>query len=156
MILRARQHVIEFPRRPMVMGIVNINDDSFCGDGTLDPTAALAQAEQQLRDGADIIDIGATYLLTSDGALYPHNLGVLESDPIATLGPGLRVILAYDFDDHVSVLENNGDGTFAAPVVHGPVALPTEVLTGDLNRDDIVDDSDFQLFVLAYDDVLCP
>ncbi|MBL9131156.1 MAG: dihydropteroate synthase [Verrucomicrobiaceae bacterium] len=41
------------------MGIVNINDDSFCGDGTLDPAAALAQAEQQLREGADIIDIGA-------------------------------------------------------------------------------------------------
>lgn len=59
MIWQARQHRIEFPRRPLVMGIVNINDDSFCGDGTLDPTVAFAQAEQQLRDGADIIDIGA-------------------------------------------------------------------------------------------------
>jgi hypothetical protein len=27
---------------------------------------------------------------------------------------------------------------------------------GDLNRDDVVDDQDFQLFVLAYNDVLCP
>ena len=35
MLLRARQHRIEFPRKPMVMGIVNINDDSFCGDGSL-------------------------------------------------------------------------------------------------------------------------
>lgn len=69
MILRARQHVIEFPRRPMVMGIVNINDDSFCGDGTLDPTAALAQAEQQLRDGADIIDIGAESARTNREAI---------------------------------------------------------------------------------------
>lgn len=59
MIWRARQHCIEFPRRPLVMGIVNINDDSFCGDGTLDPAAALAQARAQLQDGADIIDIGA-------------------------------------------------------------------------------------------------
>jgi len=69
MILRARQHKIEFPRRPMVMGIVNINDDSFCGDGTLDPTAALAQAEQMLRDGADIIDIGAESARTNRGAI---------------------------------------------------------------------------------------
>jgi len=69
MILRARQHVIEFPRRPMVMGIVNINDDSFCGDGTLDPTAALAQAEQQLRDGADIIDISAESARTNREAI---------------------------------------------------------------------------------------
>jgi dihydropteroate synthase len=41
------------------MGIVNLNDDSFSGDGTLEAAAALAQAEQMLRDGADIIDIGA-------------------------------------------------------------------------------------------------
>lgn len=69
MILRARQHAIEFPRRPLVMGIVNINDDSFCGDGTLDPTAALAQAEQQLREGADIIDIGAESARTNREAI---------------------------------------------------------------------------------------
>ena len=69
MIWQARQHRIEFPRRPLVMGIVNINDDSFCGDGTLDPTAALAQAEQQLRDGADIIDIGAESARTNREAI---------------------------------------------------------------------------------------
>jgi dihydropteroate synthase len=44
MILFARQQRVLFPRRPLVMGIVNLNDDSFCGDGTLDPGAALAQA----------------------------------------------------------------------------------------------------------------
>lgn len=68
-IWQARQHRIEFPRRPLVMGIVNINDDSFCGDGTLDPTAAFAQAEQQLRDGADIIDIGAESARTNREAI---------------------------------------------------------------------------------------
>ncbi len=69
MIFRARQHVIEFPRRPLVMGIVNINDDSFCGDGTLDPAAALAQAKAQLQDGADIIDIGAESARTNREAV---------------------------------------------------------------------------------------
>ncbi len=69
MIWQARQHRIEFPRRPLVMGIVNINDDSFCGDGTLDPTAAFAQAKQQLRDGADIIDIGAESARTNREAI---------------------------------------------------------------------------------------
>lgn len=59
MLLQARQHRIAFPCRPLVMGIVNINDDSFCNDGTLDVSAALAQAEQMIHDGADIIDIGA-------------------------------------------------------------------------------------------------
>jgi len=69
MIWQARQHRTEFPRRPLVMGIVNINDDSFCGDGTLDPLAALAQAEQMLRDGADIIDIGAESARTNREAI---------------------------------------------------------------------------------------
>ena len=67
--LHARHHRIMFPRRPLVMGIVNINDDSFCNDGTLDPNAALAQAEQMLRDGADIIDIGAESARTNRGPI---------------------------------------------------------------------------------------
>ena len=69
MIWQARQHRIKFPRRPLVMGIVNINDDSFCGDGTLDPSKALAQAKQQLQDGADIIDIGAESARTNREAI---------------------------------------------------------------------------------------
>ena len=59
MLLRARTREIRFPRRPLVMGIVNINDDSFCGDGTLDPAAAMGIARQMAADGADIIDAGA-------------------------------------------------------------------------------------------------
>lgn len=51
------------------MGIVNINDDSFCNDGTLDPAAALSRAEQQLREGADIIDIGAESARTNRDAI---------------------------------------------------------------------------------------
>ncbi|QIF06239.1 dihydropteroate synthase [Roseimicrobium sp. ORNL1] len=51
------------------MGIVNINDDSFCRDGTLDATAALAQAERMLREGADIIDIGAESARTNRGPI---------------------------------------------------------------------------------------
>ncbi len=69
MLLRARQHRISFPRRPLVMGIVNINDDSFSGDGTLDPALALRQAELHLRHGADIIDAGAESARTNRGPI---------------------------------------------------------------------------------------
>jgi dihydropteroate synthase len=69
MVLRCRHHSLSFPRRPLVMGVVNVNDDSFCGDGTLDITAALAQAEQMLHDGADIIDIGAESARTNRGPI---------------------------------------------------------------------------------------
>ncbi|HEY2573798.1 MAG TPA: dihydropteroate synthase [Verrucomicrobiaceae bacterium] len=69
MLLSARQHRISFPRRPLVMGIVNLNDDSFCGDGTLDVALALDQAALMLRDGADIIDIGAESARTNRGPI---------------------------------------------------------------------------------------
>ncbi|PJI42114.1 dihydropteroate synthase [Ferrovibrio sp.] len=46
--------------RPLVMGIVNVTDDSFSGDGLHgDPAAAIAQARAQVGAGADIIDLGA-------------------------------------------------------------------------------------------------
>ena len=57
--LKLKERVIEFPRRALVMGIVNVNDDSFSGDGTLDFGAAVELARSQVRAGADIIDVGA-------------------------------------------------------------------------------------------------
>ena len=45
--------------RTYVMGIVNVTPDSFSGDGVgLDRDAALHLAEQQVEDGADMIDVG--------------------------------------------------------------------------------------------------
>ncbi|WP_265594372.1 dihydropteroate synthase [Haloferula sp. BvORR071] len=60
---------ILFPRRPLVMGIVNVNDDSFSGDGTLDISAALEQARRQSEEGADIIDVGAESARTNRAAI---------------------------------------------------------------------------------------
>ncbi|OYW70522.1 MAG: dihydropteroate synthase [Verrucomicrobia bacterium 12-59-8] len=68
------------------MGIVNINDDSFCGDGTLDPGQALAQAKQQLQDGADIIDIGAESARTNREAIS-GSINTWRSDVIAEVLP---------------------------------------------------------------------
>jgi dihydropteroate synthase len=68
-ILRARRRTIAFPRRPLVMGIVNLNDDSFCGDGTLDPSTALSQAQRMAAAGADIIDAGAESARTNREAI---------------------------------------------------------------------------------------
>lgn len=69
MLLQARGRTISFPRRPLVMGIVNVNDDSFCGDGTLDAGSAMEQAKRQIADGADIIDAGAESARTNRSAI---------------------------------------------------------------------------------------
>jgi dihydropteroate synthase len=69
--LTIKDRSIDFPRRPLVMGIVNINDDSFCGDGTLDVAEALARARSLVEDGADIIDVGGESARTNRGAITP-------------------------------------------------------------------------------------
>ncbi|MCF8177193.1 MAG: dihydropteroate synthase [Sulfuritalea sp.] len=46
--------------RPLIMGIVNLSDDSFSGDGLRGNTeAAIAQCWKQLEEGAHILDLGA-------------------------------------------------------------------------------------------------
>ena len=54
---------LEWGKRTYVMGIMNITPDSFSGDGVLAQANPLASAESQARqfvkDGADILDIGA-------------------------------------------------------------------------------------------------
>lgn len=67
--LRLPERVIEFPRRPLVMGIVNVNDDSFSGDGSLDVDEAVALAKSQVAQGADVIDVGAESARTNRGAV---------------------------------------------------------------------------------------
>ncbi len=45
--------------RPLIMGIVNLTDDSFSGDGLADDTQrAIAHGQQLVAAGADILDIG--------------------------------------------------------------------------------------------------
>ncbi|HEX5790491.1 MAG TPA: dihydropteroate synthase [Luteolibacter sp.] len=69
MFLSLPERVIEFPRRPLIMGIVNVNDDSFSGDGTLDLKAAAAQAVERIGAGADVIDVGAESARTNRAAI---------------------------------------------------------------------------------------
>ena len=57
--LLARGHTLEWPRPPLIMGIVNLSVDSFSGDGLADVDAALEKARSLIADGAEIIDVGA-------------------------------------------------------------------------------------------------
>jgi dihydropteroate synthase len=45
-------------QRTYVMGIVNVDPDSFSGDGLRDADAAIAQGKRFAAEGADIIDVG--------------------------------------------------------------------------------------------------
>jgi dihydropteroate synthase len=67
--LRLRDQTLSFPRRPLIMGIVNLSADSFSGDGFSEIDAALQRAREQIAAGADIIDIGAESARTNRGPI---------------------------------------------------------------------------------------
>ena len=71
---------------PLVMGIVNLTDDSFSGDGVgTDVGAALARAEQLRTEGADIIDVGAETARASRPQLEARAEAAIAGPAVAAL-----------------------------------------------------------------------
>jgi dihydropteroate synthase len=90
MILALRNRAVQFPRRPLVMGIVNITDDSFSGDGSLQIERTIEIAQRHVGDGADIIDVGGESARTN----RPE---ISEAEEIARILPFLsRFAECYD------------------------------------------------------------
>ncbi|PTX95450.1 dihydropteroate synthase [Spartobacteria bacterium LR76] len=54
------------------MGILNINHDSFSGDGRVDQAWAVEKARELVRLGADIIDVGGESARTNREAITPE------------------------------------------------------------------------------------
>ena len=71
---------------PLVMGIVNLTDDSFSGDGVgTDVGAALSRAEQLRAEGADIIDVGAETARASRPQLEARAEAAIAGPAVAAL-----------------------------------------------------------------------
>jgi dihydropteroate synthase len=71
--------------RPLVMGILNVTPDSFSDGGQfIDPATAIAHAGEMVKQGADILDIGAESTRPYGGALP-----VSADDELARLAPVL-------------------------------------------------------------------
>jgi len=69
-----------------VMGIVNLTDDSFSGDGCgNDPARAIAHAQHQLEAGADILDLGAE-------SSRPGATPITVEEELSRLRPVLAVV----------------------------------------------------------------
>ncbi len=57
---QAKDRLIEFHDRPLIMGVVNVTPDSFFDGGRyLDVEGAVAHAVQLVEEGADLLDVGA-------------------------------------------------------------------------------------------------
>lgn len=88
--LRCRQFEVVFdgPRKTRLMGIVNITNDSFSGDGLLSSGENLLMKVEQLRrDGMDVVDLGGETARTNRGPIS-------EDEEIARLCPATEQIAA--------------------------------------------------------------
>lgn len=57
---QAKDRLIEFSDRPLIMGVVNVTPDSFFDGGRyMDAEAAVAHAVRLVEEGADLLDVGA-------------------------------------------------------------------------------------------------
>lgn len=76
------------PSKPVVFGILNMTEDSFSDGGRyLAPVAALGHARAMMRDGADVIDIGAA-------SSNPDAKAVATDTEIARLAPVVAALQA--------------------------------------------------------------
>ncbi len=115
--LIARGREIAFPCAPVIMGIVNLSDDSFSGDGCSDTSSALRFAEKQISDGAAIIDIGAESARTNRGP-------VSETEEIGRLSPFIEYWYAGGLSGRAWLSVN----TWRPNVARASLALGGEIL----------------------------
>jgi len=96
-IFRGAHFSFEFPRPPLVMGILNVTPDSFSDGGQfLDPQHAIDHALQLAGEGASIIDIGGES--TRPGApIVPEAEELRRVLPvIEALTPQLKIPISID------------------------------------------------------------
>lgn len=83
---KLRTRTLQFGRRPLLMGIVNVTPDSFSDGGQfLDRHAAVAHALRLITDGADILDIGGE-------STRPSSLPVNEAEELSRVVPVISQI----------------------------------------------------------------
>jgi dihydropteroate synthase len=83
-----RTRTLEFPRRPLVMGIVNVTPDSFSDGGRyFDEDVAIARALQLVDDGADLLDIGGE-------STRPYSDAVDEVEELRRVLPVIKTLAA--------------------------------------------------------------
>ena len=92
-----RGKVLDFSRRPLIMGILNVTSDSFSDGGDyLDPETAIKRARSMTAYGADIIDIGAES--TRPGSLPVRPAVQLERllPIVKSLSADCRAVISID------------------------------------------------------------
>src|SRR5439155_12320094 len=122
---RLRTRTLEFARRPLVMGIVNVTPDSFSDGGQfLNHQAAVAHALRLLDDGADILDIGGE-------STRPYSTPVIAEEELRRVMPVLKAIHQQRPDALLSI--DTSKATVAEAAINAGAEIVNDVtgLAGD-------------------------
>lgn len=119
-----RDRVLSLTGRPLIMGILNVTPDSFSDGGRYDSCeAAVCRAQQLLKDGADILDIGGE-------STRPGAEPVDEAEELRRVIPVIRSI-ACDSDVIISVDTRKAAVAHAALEAGARIINDITALTGD-------------------------
>jgi dihydropteroate synthase len=119
-----RTRVIEFPRRPLVMGILNVTPDSFSDGGHfLDANAAVAHALQLVADGADLLDIGGE-------STRPYSEPIAAADELRRTLPVIKQLVGQVT---IPISIDTSKATVARAAIDAGAEITNDVtgLTGD-------------------------
>jgi dihydropteroate synthase len=81
-----RTTALDLPRRPLLMGIVNVTPDSFSDGGKfLDPSAAIEHGLQLAAEGADLLDVGGE-------STRPYSNPIADEEELRRVLPVVRAL----------------------------------------------------------------
>jgi dihydropteroate synthase len=119
-----RSRTLEFPRRPLIMGIVNVTPDSFSDGGQFfDEGAAVAHALQLVADGAELLDIGGE-------STRPYSESVPAEEELRRVQPVIEKLVAQ-VRIPISVDTSKADVAQAAIDAGAEIINDVTGLTGD-------------------------
>lgn len=126
-----RTRVLELPRRPLLLGIVNVTPDSFSDGGRyLNVDAALDHARSLVADGADLLDVGGE-------STRPGAAPVSEAEEADRILPVIRV-LAGELAVPISVDTRKAGVARAAIEVGAEIVNDISGCEGDSQMIDVV------------------
>jgi dihydropteroate synthase len=126
-----RSQTLALPRRPLLMGIVNVTPDSFSDGGRfLDPVAAIKHGMSLAAAGADILDVGGE-------STRPYSTPVSVEDELNRIVPVVQAFCNMS-DRPVSIDTSKAEVAQAAIAAGAEIVNDVTGLTGDPRMIDVV------------------
>ena len=112
-------------KRPLIMGILNLNEDSFYeGSRISTMDALLSKARQMLHEGADILDIGGQ-------STRPGSIRISAGEELSRILPAIE-LLAKEFDNAVLSVDTYY-AEVAKQAVAAGAAIVNDISAGELD-----------------------